>query len=476
MKKLEGRIITENPLRILGVYSDTPKKEIVANLGKLRAFAKTGKTLSFDSDFTSLLGPVNRTLEAIEKANNDIALAKDRIQSSLFWFNFDFIQNKDVFTSLNSGDVDSAIMTLRYDFTPAALVNSAVCFLIRRKWSNTLFCYAQLFNDNRYESYLNSIIGQGGGISKRDIIDIIICSLYSYYPEVDWLFYSKAKRVHYGEEAVEIGTRLSSSEFVKVLYTKRVDLIRNKIHSIIDEVEKKNLDNPDDCLNAIKEIDFLSCEFDNLEEIIPKKDSRYSFLANKVANLLNSLCFKYFYNSNDYKKAKTVLPYTKRAYLLACSDKVIEICKKGFLYVSSKVDELPPEIIENECKKIHDILATYEKTEDRKLLLPSLLSCKDLLIHIQSVEGLGNTFFLLQSSVVVEFGLNKVIKEVNEKQKIFSDSLRTHSDENIFVNTLLWAKTVIDYLNDFDMNEKCRNRFDSNCTELYSLFRRFCFI
>ena len=82
----DGHIIRNNPLRILGVYSDTPKKEIVANLGKMRAFAKTGKALSFDSDFTSLLGPVNRTLETIEKANNDISLPKDKLQAGMFWF------------------------------------------------------------------------------------------------------------------------------------------------------------------------------------------------------------------------------------------------------------------------------------------------------------------------------------------------------------------------------------------------------
>jgi len=77
MKSEEGRIIINNPLRILGVYSDTPKKEIVANLGKLRAFAKTGKVLTFDTDFTSFLGPVDRSIEMIEMANNAISLPKD---------------------------------------------------------------------------------------------------------------------------------------------------------------------------------------------------------------------------------------------------------------------------------------------------------------------------------------------------------------------------------------------------------------
>ena len=39
-----------NPFRVLGVYSNTPMKEIVSNYTKIKKKKKTGKVLSFPSD------------------------------------------------------------------------------------------------------------------------------------------------------------------------------------------------------------------------------------------------------------------------------------------------------------------------------------------------------------------------------------------------------------------------------------------
>lgn len=47
--------IINNPYRILGVLSNSPLKERVANLNKLNAFAKVGKKVSFPNDFGNII-------------------------------------------------------------------------------------------------------------------------------------------------------------------------------------------------------------------------------------------------------------------------------------------------------------------------------------------------------------------------------------------------------------------------------------
>lgn len=43
-----NNIICDNPYRILGVFANATQKEISASLGKMKAFLKVGKDVSFD--------------------------------------------------------------------------------------------------------------------------------------------------------------------------------------------------------------------------------------------------------------------------------------------------------------------------------------------------------------------------------------------------------------------------------------------
>lgn len=40
-------IINNNPYRQLGVYSTSPQREVVANQGKMKAFLKVGRPVTF---------------------------------------------------------------------------------------------------------------------------------------------------------------------------------------------------------------------------------------------------------------------------------------------------------------------------------------------------------------------------------------------------------------------------------------------
>ena len=48
-------IINNNPYRQLGVYSTSPQREVVANQGKMKAFLKVGRPVTFPLDLNGLL-------------------------------------------------------------------------------------------------------------------------------------------------------------------------------------------------------------------------------------------------------------------------------------------------------------------------------------------------------------------------------------------------------------------------------------
>ena len=80
-------MFSNNPYRVLGVLSSSGIKELKKNLSKLNAFAKIGKEMKLDYDFSFFnLAELKRTDDFLLKSENHLILDINKIKSSLFWF------------------------------------------------------------------------------------------------------------------------------------------------------------------------------------------------------------------------------------------------------------------------------------------------------------------------------------------------------------------------------------------------------
>ena len=78
-------IITHNPFRILGMFANDPLRKETANIARIRAFNKVDKECSFESDFTDILGTIDRSEEAVERAITLLSSEDDRNFYSCLW-------------------------------------------------------------------------------------------------------------------------------------------------------------------------------------------------------------------------------------------------------------------------------------------------------------------------------------------------------------------------------------------------------
>ena len=78
------KIVLQNPYRILGVYANATKKDIVANKGKATAFLKVNKTVEYPLDLKGILPATNRTLDLMNEAEAHLAIAKEQIKYAQF--------------------------------------------------------------------------------------------------------------------------------------------------------------------------------------------------------------------------------------------------------------------------------------------------------------------------------------------------------------------------------------------------------
>lgn len=101
-------ILQNNPYRLLGVYSNSPTKERLANHNRMKAFLKVGKPVSFPLDLPLYLTSINRTETSVVEAEAKLTLPKDQILYAQFWFVKATPLDEVAFKHLLSGEIDKA--------------------------------------------------------------------------------------------------------------------------------------------------------------------------------------------------------------------------------------------------------------------------------------------------------------------------------------------------------------------------------
>ena len=100
--------ILNNPYRIAGILSNASAREILARKNRISAYAKVGKEISSEYDF-SFFNPLQRTNSTIDKAFSDIEQNQNKVVHSLFWFtNLNPVDNTAI-QHLISGNKEKAI-------------------------------------------------------------------------------------------------------------------------------------------------------------------------------------------------------------------------------------------------------------------------------------------------------------------------------------------------------------------------------
>lgn len=72
-----SNLLSHNPYRILGVYSNSPKKDVLSSLNRMKAFLKVGKTVSFPLDLPQFLPSIDRDETIVSSAQASIELPMD---------------------------------------------------------------------------------------------------------------------------------------------------------------------------------------------------------------------------------------------------------------------------------------------------------------------------------------------------------------------------------------------------------------
>lgn len=475
-------LIEQNPYRILGVLSNSSKKEIVANYGKIKAFSKTGKTISFDNDFSQILKPVIRSEESSAKAYNAITLPKDKLAAGLFWFlnttNFDEI----ALSHLRTGDIDKAISFLRKKPTVSSCINLAVINLIKKNWTTALYYYVYLLNDNDKRCELLSILVDNSELlTESEVVQIFTDKLLASFPDVQWIESLNQNEVMLSEKTFDIKDFFQKSNVYEYFSKKICEIVIKKLELSLSNAADAEGNNAKQNLKAARKLEESAKALLRTLRLSLGKDNReYKSYCDKVANQILDNCIDYYNHDKDNPlRARNIIQLLRYSLRIAEGKVTKDRCKDNYNHIKEECDSLIPEEIESEINYINKQIAEFKRLNSVSnyagYLDATLGSCYQKLEIIKTNVGAENQHYIKSSSNVVHFAIDVIVNEINSKKKEYEDAPEFNDAKELLElrRTLKWAKPIFEVLRSFIKDGVCEERFTKNQQTFNELFEKY---
>ena len=453
-------IITNNPYRYLGVYSNSPTKERVANKGKMNAFLKVGKPVSFPLDIPALLPTIERTVETVAHAESELTLPMDQIRFAQFWWMNTTPLDKIAFNHLTSGNIEMAKTIWEKKNNVSSLQNRFVLSVINNEL-NEAIKYAESLYTSFSDEFISSVIGDNIAASTplwQMLIDSLVNEKIDILPFMDVI---------------------ENEEWKNYISEKTILPLIDALTHAIDSAKSSRGEGPASRLKAGQKLmSSTKSTLTQLRKCLKKSDIRYQTIVDKLATEILQCGIDYYNDSDDDDCATKAMKLQKYALTIAVGNMTKQRCKENVEILQKVIDNLPPTEVFAEDKAIREELRKYCLLPDKIVHAVTLLNnTKPYLASIKNKLGVNNSYYLKISTQIVGNALHNIIGEVNDAQSI----LKVNKDDpNAALAALLgltrvksaleeaWKATLI--MDSFDMESEFKsNRYDVNRKTLKGL-------
>ena len=434
------KIVLQNPYRILGVYANASKKDIVANKGRATAFLKVNRPVEYPLDLKGILPAPDRTLDLMNEAEGHLAIAKEQIKYAQFWFLQKMSPLDDIaFNHLLAGNMAGAIEIWSKQESLSSLQNKLVCYLIESKLELAVKTAERL-----YEKFGNDYISK---VDANCTLQMTATDLLHQF--VDSL----------GEE-IGMQTMLGfnlGADTQAYISSQTIGPLINKISTEVDKTKKVDHKDSKARIEAARKLVANTKEpFAQLKRILPTTDSQCQMIADKLGLEILQCGIDYFNNSEDDDAPHTAMKMQKYAQSVVVGPLAKQRCDENVKILQKIIDSLPPKEIIREDRAIRKELEKYTKLPDKISYAITLLkNTKPYLQAIKNKLGVSNKAYLDLSTLVINNALHNVIEEVNAAQN------KKSSDTLVSCLREAWKAIVIMDSFDMDANTK-KTRYNPN--------------
>lgn len=430
-------LVVDNPFRVLGVYSNSPVKDRLANKNRMNAFLRVGKTVSFPIDLTSLVGAPARSVDSLSHAESQINLTEDSLRHSLFWFiNADTV-DAIALGNLQSGNVAKAREILEKRKTFSTAVNLAVLdFVEGNVESGVARIFSMIHDDELRNSFIEAVCGNRYECSETQLAQLFsdelakelgLTEVLSIYYEVDEVLLEDCQYL-----CDKLGKHIST--IVNAEIEKAQSVRRGTESSMACLTEASRLKNT------------VAPLIDDLQEYLDETESHHQVTCDNLAKELNQLVLAYLNREEanavcDVNQCKLIISYAEN----------ISVSKLVKSEIEETFEKLEAQELINQFSEEYDGIAeavssAFKKQASIDVASTLLLSVDPMLKQIESKLGNEHPFYVTSSSFMVNSVLSIIIKTVNELQKKPAEQIvRNGSLEATVHNSVLLLNRLCSY-------------------------------
>ena len=443
-------ILRNNPYRLLGVYSNSPTKERLANHNRMKAFLKVGKPVSFPLDLPQYLSAIKRTEASVMDAEAQLTLPKDQLLYAQFWFVKATHLDEVAFNHLFAGEIDKAEEIWQKKDTASSLQNRIVCALMREGYRRAITCAETLYGNPLYSTqFVSAILGTDGNADVDTLAFLfldVLCDEVGANQLLPFIT-DDAWKSHVEEKAVK----------------PLVDSIQDAI-AIAKKSKEKGAEARLNAGEALREN--TKSAFQQLRGFLSATDLQYQMIADKLGLEILQCGIDYFNGSDEPEAAHKAMDLQKYAQSIVVGQMAKDRCEENVDILQKIIEALPPsEVLAEDCA-IKEELRKYCKLPDEICYAVTLLNkTKPHLQAIKNKLGSNNKYYLKISTQIVSNALHNLIEEVNAAQKQATSETKKALRE-------AWKTTLI--MDTFDMEQDFKNnRYASNRSVLKDLYERY---
>ena len=418
VNEIRMNVLKNNPYRLLGVYTNSPTKERLANHNRMKAFLKVGKSVSFSLDLPQYLQPINRTETLVADADAKLALPKDQMFYALFWFIKTTPLDDIAFNHLIAGERSKAEDIWQKKETLSSLQNRIVCALMYDDYKQALSCAETLYGNMQYvNQFVSAVIGTGGNVS---VTDLPFTFLDALCEEID---------------VQKILPHIENSIWKKHISGKAINPLIDTIQNAIAIANKSRGKGSQVRLEAGEVLmKDTKVTLQQLTRFLPKTDLQYQMIADKLGLEILQCGIDYFNEADEVDAAHKAMKLQKYAQGIVVGQMAKDRCNENVNTLQKIIDNLPPSEVYSEDRAIHEELRKY-------CLLPNKICYAVTLLnntrpHLQAIKrklGVSNGYYLKISSQVVGNALSNAIAEVNASNS--NDILKSAWELTLFMDT-----------------------------------------
>lgn len=469
-----SNLLSHNPYRILGVYSNSPKKDVLSNLNKMKAFLKVGKTVSFPLDLPQFLPSIDRDETIVSSAQASIELPMDQIKHTLFWFMKVTPLDDIALNHLLAGNIIQAKEIWNKKETVSSLLNLMACALIEND-ADSLAIKA----DTLFQNYSGEFC-----LTVNETIKLTSSQLTE-------LFIELLKQDGNFDLAKMMRVSGTSAEWRKITGSGLVKPIIDKITLAISEAKSAtgasaNYHAGEKLMTSTNDL------LTQLKGLLNVSDMQFQMIADKLATTILQCGINYFNGTDDDDAPSKAMKLQNYALSIAVGQMVKDRCKEN-------IDVLkgigPEYVIRKEMDALGKLLKKFNNPTtifsgspifDRynsaspfgikkskyseSDILDLINSARPELNKIKAKLGSSNDTYLKISSAIASAAINALVDIINKEQE--AASIYGTSAALMLRSKIESAVRTMEIIGMLDMTSQCRTYYNNNNNTLNSINRQ----